>query len=220
MFKKIILVSAAFLSFLSITTKADRLETYEQELAVIKEQVENASDRKEIITIKRQETDLTKIIRAYRIANTLDNQSDQLNNETYSFNSDDDVPTVVTVGEQWIGNSTYGFGAGRNEFDIAQGLFDCSSFVHWAFKQVGIRLGDRTSVTTDTLKTLGTSVSPDDVQPGDLVFFDTYKIDGHVGIYAGDGKFIGSQSSTGVAYEDMTTGYWLERFNGRVRRID
>jgi cell wall-associated NlpC family hydrolase len=36
------------------------------------------------------------------------------------------------------------------------------------------------------------------MQPGDLVFFNTYKKDGHVGIYIGNGKFIGSQSSTGV----------------------
>ncbi|WP_252314401.1 NlpC/P60 family protein [Sinobaca sp. H24] len=36
-----------------------------------------------------------------------------------------------------------------------------------------------------------------------MVFFDTYKLDGHVGIYIGDGQFIGSQSSTGVAIESM-----------------
>ena len=36
------------------------------------------------------------------------------------------------------------------------------------------------------------------MQPGDLVFFDTYKRDGHVGIYIGNGKFIGAQTSTGL----------------------
>ncbi|MFC0561362.1 NlpC/P60 family protein [Halalkalibacter alkalisediminis] len=41
------------------------------------------------------------------------------------------------------------------------------------------------SVTTDTLKHIGQSVPPDERKPGDLVFFDTYKIDGHVGIYVG-----------------------------------
>ena len=57
------------------------------------------------------------------------------------------------------------------------------------------------------------------MKPGDLVFFDTYKIDGHVGIYIGNGQFIGSQTSTGVAIVRMTSGYWADVFNGRVRRI-
>ena len=58
------------------------------------------------------------------------------------------------------------------------------------------------------------------MNPGDLVFFDTYKTDGHVGIYIGDGKFIGAQTDTSVAIADMTQGsYWAEVFNGRVKRI-
>lgn len=52
-----------------------------------------------------------------------------------------------------------------------------------------------------------------------MVFFDTYKKDGHVGIYVGNGKFIGAQSSTGVAEVDMTKGYWKEKFSGHVRRV-
>lgn len=127
--------------------------------------------------------------------------------------------SVVDVGRVWIKNSVYKFGGGRNQNDIDKGLFDCSSFVHWAFKQIGINLGPLTSTSTETLKRLGTTVSPSEVQPGDLVFFDTYKKDGHVGIYVGDGKFIGCQGSTGVAIADMSKGYWAQKFNGRVKRI-
>lgn len=57
------------------------------------------------------------------------------------------------------------------------------------------------------------------MQVGDMVFFDTYKKDGHVGIYVGNGKFIGAQSSTGVATVDMTKGYWKDKFSGHVRRV-
>jgi hypothetical protein len=136
----------------------------------------------------------------------------------------DDLPSgavneLVQVGTQWIGSSTYVFGGGRNQRDIGVGRFDCSSFIHWAFDQVGVELGPFHSVTTDTLKHMGQSVPPSEMKPGDLVFFDTYKIDGHVGIYAGDGHFIGAQSSTGVAFVDMTSGYWANVFNGRVQRI-
>lgn len=126
---------------------------------------------------------------------------------------------VVDVGKRFINNSVYVFGGGRNQEEIDRGIFDCSSFVHWAFSQVGQDLGPLTGVSTETLKTKGTAVSPGDMQPGDLVFFDTYKVDGHVGIYIGDGMFIGSQTSTGVAVADMSSGYWQQKFNGRVKRL-
>lgn len=77
-----------------------------------------------------------------------------------------------------------------------------------------------TSTTTETLKNKGTGVQGlENAQPGDLVFFDTYKSNGHVGIYLGDGKFLGAQSSTGVAVADMNSGYWKEKFNGNIRRV-
>ncbi|MGM0924136.1 MAG: NlpC/P60 family protein [Bacillota bacterium] len=126
---------------------------------------------------------------------------------------------VVDVGNKWIGNSVYVFGGGRNQSDISRGRFDCSSFVHWAFKEVGVNLGPLTSTSTETLKHLGKPVSFKEMKPGDLVFFNTYKKDGHVGIYVGNGKFIGAQSSTGVAIADMTKGYWKDVFNGRVKRM-
>lgn len=131
----------------------------------------------------------------------------------------DNIRDVVTVGNKWIGNSAYVFGGGRNQYDIANGLFDCSAFVHWAFSQVGIKLGSVGSVSTESLKRMGTQVPVSQMQPGDLVFFNTYKKDGHVGIYVGNGQFIGSQSSTGVAIADMSSGYWKQKFNGRVKRI-
>lgn len=126
---------------------------------------------------------------------------------------------VVEVGKKFIGNSTYVFGGGRTKEDIKNHIFDCSSFVHWSFAQNGVELGDLTGVTTDTIKKMGKAVKMANIKPGDLVFFDTYKKDGHVGIYAGNGKFIGAQESTGVAVADMTQGYWNDKFNGKIRRI-
>ncbi|MEH7246370.1 NlpC/P60 family protein [Neobacillus niacini] len=139
--------------------------------------------------------------------NTIMNSSLLISNKT--------VGNLITKGLRYIGNSVYVFGGGRNEFDIANGRFDCSAFVSWAFAQVDIKIG----TSTEVLKNTGTAVSVEEMMPGDIVFFDTYKKDGHVGIYLGSGMFLGSQSSTGVAIANMTDGYWLEKFNGRVNRI-
>ena len=122
---------------------------------------------------------------------------------------------AITAGYKYIGNSTYKFGGGRTASDVANGLFDCSGFVSWAYSQAGYSI----PASTDALKNSGTRVSVNDIQPGDLVFFNTYKTDGHVGIYVGNGQFIGSQSSTGVAIASMNSGYWKSTFNGRVVRF-
>lgn len=126
------------------------------------------------------------------------------------------INAAITAGYKYIGNSAYKFGGGRTQSDINNGLFDCSGFVSWAYRQAGISL----PASTNALKNVGTRVSASEMRPGDLVFFNTYKTDGHVGIYLGGGKFIGSQNKTGVAVANMSSGYWKNTFNGRVNRIN
>jgi peptidoglycan DL-endopeptidase CwlO len=132
-----------------------------------------------------------------------------------SASASEKIRIVTTVGNRYIGNSVYVFGGGRTAYDVANGRFDCSGFVHWAFAQAGIGVG----ASTNSLKNEGRRVSTSEMRTGDLVFFNTYKTDGHVGIYLGGGKFIGSQNSTGVAIANMSSGYWASKFNGRVVRI-
>lgn len=96
------------------------------------------------------------------------------------------------------------------------GGFDCSGFVSWAYGQAGYNIPSSTA----SLQSTGTKVSYSDVQPGDLVFFNTYKTNGHVGIYVGNGNFIGAQNSTGLAVASMSSSYWGNAFKGHVRRIN
>src|SRR5699024_8450234 len=44
--------------------------------------------------------------------------------------------SAISAGQQYIGNSTYQLGASNP----AAGLFDCSSFVQWAYAQEGVSL--------------------------------------------------------------------------------
>ncbi|WP_081769211.1 C40 family peptidase [Nocardia nova] len=62
--------------------------------------------------------------------------------------------------------------------------FDCSGLVQWAFHHVGIDLPR----TSQAQATVGTPVSRDELQPGDVVFF--YSDASHVGIYAGNGMIL------------------------------
>ncbi|MGN4128083.1 NlpC/P60 family protein [Lysinibacillus sphaericus] len=126
---------------------------------------------------------------------------------------------IASVGTRWIGNSIYVFGGGRSQSDINRGWFDCSSFVHWAYKQAGIDLGNLSSTSTETLNKMGTRISMNEIQVGDLIFWDTYKKDGHVAIYIGNGQFIGAQSSTGVAIVNVNNSYWKGVYSGHVRRL-
>ena len=116
------------------------------------------------------------------------------------------------------------FGGGRSEKDIAAGRFDCSSYVRWAYSQLGINLGPLTSTSTETLKNKGTAVKGGlaNAKPGDLIFFDTYKKNGHVVIYLGNNQFIGAQGKTGVGIVDLNSSYgsyFKKRFSGNIRRI-
>ncbi|WP_051350553.1 NlpC/P60 family protein [Caloramator sp. ALD01] len=62
--------------------------------------------------------------------------------------------------------------------------FDCSGYVKYVYAHFGINLPRRASEQA----TVGQTVSLDDAQPGDLVFF--YSPISHVGIYLGDGMFV------------------------------
>ncbi|MCL6516662.1 C40 family peptidase [Alicyclobacillus sp.] len=92
--------------------------------------------------------------------------------------------------------------------------FDCSGLVQYTLARVGIHVG-RTSY--DQYQS-GRVVSRANLEPGDLVFFDT---DGpgasHVGIYVGGGRFVNATSS-GVRTDSLSSGYWASHYLG-ARRV-
>ncbi len=128
------------------------------------------------------------------------------------------IETVIEAGMKWVGKSPYVWGGGRTEADVIAGRFDCSSFVYYCYASAGIQLGDRASVVTFSLFNMGQKVDASEMRRGDLIFFDTYTVDGHIGIYLGDNKFLHDGTSTGVTVSELS-GYYKEKFNGKVRRI-
>lgn len=128
------------------------------------------------------------------------------------------IEKAISTGMSIVGRSPYVFGGGRTEEDIAALRFDCSSFIHWCYSNAGIDLGDYRTVTTWSLLNMGTSVSFEEIKRGDLIFFDTYTLDGHVAIWLGDNKFLHDGTSNGVTVSELE-GYYKEKFNGKVIRI-
>lgn len=125
------------------------------------------------------------------------------------------IETAISTGSSIVGRSPYKWGGGRTAADIKNRRFDCSSFVNWAYASAGVNLG----WTTSQLVTQGREVSASEMKRGDLVFFDTYKTNGHVGIYLGNGTFLNDNSSHGVSVDSMSNTYWNKAFKGVVRRV-
>lgn len=129
------------------------------------------------------------------------------------------IEKAIATGQTIVGKSPYVWGGGRTQADIDARRFDCSSFVHWCYASAGVVLGDYRVVVTDSLAKEGRAVSSKDMKRGDIIFFNTYKPNGHVGIYLGNGKFLHDGTSRGVEISELSNPYWSKVFNGNVRRI-
>ncbi|WP_394555857.1 peptidase P60 (plasmid) [Priestia aryabhattai] len=120
---------------------------------------------------------------------------------------------VLAEGAKYLG-AKYVYGASTSRTDA----FDCSSFTLRAFKAAGISL-PRTSASQAQV---GTPVSLNALQKGDLVFFDTNHNGtiNHVGIYAGNNTMINAATSKGVSYTNLKgNSYWEPRMVKAVRVI-
>jgi cell wall-associated NlpC family hydrolase len=92
------------------------------------------------------------------------------------------------------------------------GGFDCSGLVMWAYAQVGVSLPHSSYAQF----TYGVPVSRDQLQPGDLVFFDGL---GHVGIYIGGDQFVHAPHTGDVVkISSLSEDWYSSNFVG-ARRI-
>lgn len=94
--------------------------------------------------------------------------------------------------------------------------FDCSGFMQYVFRQIGAILPRE---VRDQFRT-GIKVDRSDIEPGDLVFFETVSRGAsHVGLAIGGDEFVHAPSSRGVVrVERLTSSYWARRYVG-ARRV-
>lgn len=99
----------------------------------------------------------------------------------------------------WLG-TPYRFGG------VNEGGIDCSAFVRAVYKSAGSIMLPRTARVQYTV---GRPVQQDDLQFGDLVFFNTRRrvYVSHVGIYLGDNLFAHASSRHGVTVSSLESSY-------------
>lgn len=105
----------------------------------------------------------------------------------------------------------------RRSGDRPQTGFDCSGFVGYVFREgLGLILP---RVSREMSKS-GAPVSEDELEPGDLVFFNTMRHTfSHVGIYLGDHLFVHApRTGQTVRIDDLQERYWARRYDG-ARRV-
>ncbi|SFL54362.1 NlpC/P60 family protein [Paenibacillus sp. 1_12] len=114
---------------------------------------------------------------------------------------------IIATGKRLMG-VPYMYGAPTGTTNV----FDCSSFTQHVYKQYGIQL-PRSSKQQSTV---GSYVSRNQLQPGDLVFF--YSPIHHVAIYMGNGKILHTYGGPGVTISDMNSGWWSSHYK-TARRV-
>jgi cell wall-associated NlpC family hydrolase len=111
--------------------------------------------------------------------------------------------SVVSIAEQYLGVPYRWGGASPSGFD-------CSGLVMYVFAQVGVSLPHSSYAQYG----MGSAVSRDQLQPGDLVFFDGL---GHVGIYVGGGSFIHAPHTGDVVKISSISGWYASTYVGARR---
>jgi cell wall-associated NlpC family hydrolase len=112
--------------------------------------------------------------------------------------------SVVSIAMHYLGTPYVWGGASPSGFD-------CSGLVMYVFAQVGVSLPHSSYAQYG----MGSPVSRDQLQPGDLVFFDGL---GHVGIYVGGGSFIHAPHTGDVVRISSLSGWYASTYVG-ARRI-
>jgi peptidoglycan DL-endopeptidase CwlO len=110
---------------------------------------------------------------------------------------------VVGIAMQYLG-TPYVYGGS------SPAGFDCSGFVMYVFAQVGVSLPHNAAAQYG----YGMPVTREQLQPGDLVFFNGL---GHVGIYIGGSSFIHSPHTGDVVKISSISGWYSSTWVGARR---
>lgn len=118
---------------------------------------------------------------------------------------------IVAYGKKFIG-TPYVWGG-----TSLSGGVDCSGFTQGIYREFDININ-----RTSNMQALhGKPIDKQELKSGDLIFFDTSGVNNgiisHVGVYAGDGEFIHSNSSKGITLSKLDNSYYKKNYVKSVR---
>lgn len=119
-----------------------------------------------------------------------------------------DKAALMTHYQHWQG-TPYQLGG------VSRRGIDCSAFVATTFAEL---IDLQLPRTTEQQMALGQWIELDEMQLGDLIFFNMTPTTRHVGIYIGEQQFIHASYSQGVTISSIDNPYWILRF-AMARRI-
>jgi cell wall-associated NlpC family hydrolase len=114
-------------------------------------------------------------------------------------------PGVVAIALRYLGTPYRWAGSSPSGFD-------CSGFIMYVYGRIGIGLPHNSAM----LWGVGRPVARDDLQPGDLVFFNGLS---HAGIYIGRGRFVHSPHSGEVVKISRLSESWYRTTYYGARRL-
>jgi cell wall-associated NlpC family hydrolase len=124
---------------------------------------------------------------------------------------------TAPVAEADVVRMAYGYRGTPYRYGASgKGSFDCSGFTSYVYRRKGVNLPHNAAAQFGK----GKRVKGGEMKPGDLVFFNTTRRRvSHVGIYAGEGKFVHASSGGGrVRVDSLNSGYYRSRLVG-ARRV-
>ncbi len=131
-----------------------------------------------------------------------------------TFNNSNSGKQVADYAKQYLG---YSYVSGGK---TPTSGFDCSGFTKYIFSNFGYTLGSTAANQTN----LGTEISRENLQVGDLIlFYNEGKTSiGHTGIYIGNDEFIhAANPNRGVVTDNLNTNsYYNERFVSARRIVE
>ena len=113
-------------------------------------------------------------------------------------NNSDVRSRIVSEAVNWVGKCNYSYGA--NNLTVG-GAVDCSAFTSTIYKRVA---GVTIPRTSGSQAGAGRTVSFDQLQPGDLVFYSGGGRINHVAIYIGNGQIVhAANPAVGIIISDL-----------------
>ena len=174
--------------------------------SIVIEEINEYIEKAKVLVAEKEEEE--RIAEEKRQAELAAQQAAQSQNSTTATpNRGDSTSSTVSGSASGVVSYAYGF-LGTPYVYGATGpdSFDCSGFTSYVYRN---SVGMEITRTTYSQMGVGTAVSYDQLQPGDLVF--TYGGD-HVGIYVGGGSYIHApQPGDRVKVSPVTSFYCARR---------